>query len=65
MLMDMNGLMKTGYYEFGVDGAMLNGFEQLADGLYYYNMGAAQYIGLKVIDGDGDIQFEGKVEKSK
>lgn len=47
-----NGLVSKGTYEFGADGAMLNGFEQLADGLYYYNMGAAQYIGLKVIDGD-------------
>jgi glucan-binding YG repeat protein len=47
-----NGLMTKGYYEFGADGAMLNGFETLADGIYYYNMGVAQRIGLKVIDGD-------------
>ena len=31
---------------------MLNGFETLADGLYYYNKGVAQYLGLVVIDGD-------------
>lgn len=47
-----NGLIAKGYYEFGADGAMLNGFEWLADGLYYYSMGAAKYIGLIVIDGD-------------
>ena len=47
-----NGLVSKGYYEFGADGAMLNGFEQLADGLYYYNKGVARYYGLKVIDGD-------------
>jgi glucan-binding YG repeat protein len=47
-----NGLVTKGYYEFGADGAMLNGFETLADGIYYYNMGVAQRIGLKVIDGD-------------
>jgi len=47
-----NGLVDAGYREFGADGAMLNGFEQLADGLYYYNLGNAEYLGLKVIDGD-------------
>ena len=47
-----NGLLSKGYYEFGTDGAMLNGFETLDDGLYYYNKGTAQYLGLKVIDGD-------------
>ena len=47
-----NGILRAGYYEFGADGAMLNGFETLADGLYYYNKGTAQYLGLKVIDGD-------------
>lgn len=45
-----NGLIAKGYYEFGADGAMLNGFEQLSDGLYYYTMGAAKYVGLVVID---------------
>ena len=47
-----NGLLNKGYYEFGADGAMLNGFETLSDGIYYYNKGVATYIGLKVIDGD-------------
>lgn len=45
-----NGIVSKGYYEFGADGAMLNGFEYLSDGLYYYTMGVAQYHGLKVID---------------
>ena len=49
---DCNGLLAKGNYEFGADGAMLNGFEQLSDGLYYYDMGIAKYFGLKVIDGD-------------
>ena len=47
-----NGLLNKGYYEFGADGAMLNGFERLSDGLYYYNKGVAAYLGLKIIDGD-------------
>ena len=47
-----NGLVAKGYYEFGEDGAMLNGFEMLSDGLYYYTMGVAKYIGLVVIDSD-------------
>ena len=47
-----NGLVTKGYYAFGADGAMLNGFEQLADGLYYYSMGNATYLGLKVIGSD-------------
>ena len=57
-----NGLLSKGYYEFGADGAMLNGFETLADGLYYYNKGVATYLGLKVIDGDlYYIEESGKV----
>ena len=47
-----NGLMGAGYREFGEDGAMLNGFEKLSDGLYYYNKGVAVYHGLKVIGSD-------------
>ena len=47
-----NGLLNKGYYEFGADGAMLNGFEKLSDGLYYYNKGNATYLGLKVIGSD-------------
>ena len=47
-----NGLVTKGYYEFGEDGAMLNGFETLSDGLYYYNKGMATYLGLKVIGSD-------------
>ena len=46
-----NKLVKPGYYEFGADGALLNGLITLADGIYYYNMGTAEYVGLKVIDG--------------
>jgi glucan-binding YG repeat protein len=49
---DSNGIVNKGYYEFGTDGAMLNGFETLSDGIYYYNMGTAEYIGLKVIGSD-------------
>ena len=47
-----NGLVAKGYYEFGADGAMLNGFETLEDGIYYYTMGNAKYIGLKIIGSD-------------
>ena len=47
-----NGLVAKGYYEFGEDGAMLNGFVQKADGLYYYTLGNAAYKGLIVIDSD-------------
>lgn len=61
-----NGLVTKGYYEFGEDGAMLNGFEQLADGLYYYNKGVARYYGLKVIDNDlYYIEEGGKVMTGK
>ena len=61
-----NGLVTKGYYEFGEDGAMLNGFEQLADGLYYYNMGVARYYGLKVIGNDlYYIEEGGKVMTGK
>ena len=49
---DSNGLLNKGNYEFGADGAMLNGFEELTDGIYYYNMGVARYYGLKVIGSD-------------
>lgn len=49
---DVNGLTAKGYYEFGADGAMLNGFETLDDGIYYYNMGSATKLGLKVIGSD-------------
>ena len=37
---------------FGADGAMLNGFETLDDGIYYYNKGVAVRYGLKVIGSD-------------
>ena len=47
-----NGLVEKGYYEFGVDGAMLDGIVELEDGLYYYDMGAAKKLGLKVIGSD-------------
>lgn len=47
-----NKLVNPGYYEFGEDGAMRNGLETLSDGIYYYDMGVAKYIGLKVIDGN-------------
>ena len=61
-----NGILAASYREFGEDGAMLNGFEQLADGLYYYNNGNAMYIGLKVIDGDlYYIEEGGKVMTGK
>ncbi len=61
-----NGLVAKGYYEFGEDGAMLNGFETLADGIYYYNKGTARYYGLKVIDGDlYYIEEGGKVMTGK
>ena len=49
---DSNGLLNKGNYEFGADGAMLNGFETLADGIYYYNKGIATRHGLKVIGND-------------
>ena len=32
---DCNGLLNKGNYVFGADGAMLNGFETLDDGIYY------------------------------
>ena len=47
---DSNGIV-VGYREFGADGAMLNGFEITADGLYYYDMGAARQLDLTVMDG--------------
>ena len=61
-----NSLVTSGYYEFGTDGAMLNGFEQKEDGLYYYDMGNAKYIGLKVIGSDlYYIEEGGKVMTGK
>ena len=49
---DCNGLLNKGNYVFGADGAMLNGFETLDDGIYYYNKGVAVRYGLKVIGSD-------------
>ena len=49
---DCNNVLPKGNYEFGADGAMLNGFETLADGIYYYNKGVAVRMGLKVIGSD-------------
>lgn len=49
---DSNGLLNKGNYVFGADGAMLNGFETLEDGIYYYNKGVAVRYGLKVIGSD-------------
>ena len=49
---DVNGLMNKGNYVFGADGAMLDGFETLEDGIYYYNKGVAVRYGLKVIGSD-------------
>lgn len=49
---DCNDLLSKGNYEFGADGAMLNGFETLEDGIYYYNKGVATRLGLKVIGSD-------------
>lgn len=61
-----NGLVAKGYYEFGADGAMLNGFETVDGVLYYYNMGVAQRYGLKVIGADlYFITDGGKVETGR
>ena len=61
-----NGLMAAGYRKFGEDGAMLNGFVQKTDGLYYYNLGVSKYLGLVIIDGDlYYIEEGGKVMTGK
>ena len=61
-----NGLLNKGYYTFGADGALLDGFEMLDDGLYYYTMGVARYYGLKIIDAElYYINEGGKVETGR
>ncbi len=46
-----NGLVKAGIYEFGADGAMLNGIVRKADGLYHYVNGQAKKENLICLDG--------------
>ena len=38
-------------YEFGADGKILNGFVQKSDGLYYYENGIADCLGVIQLDG--------------
>lgn len=47
-----NGLLAKGYYEFGVDGKMLQGVVEKEDGLYYYDLGNTKYLGLILRDGE-------------
>ncbi len=46
-----NGILPEGTYEFGADGKMLDGFVEMADGLYYYETGKPGTLGLSYIDG--------------
>ena len=47
-----NGLLPEGTYEFGADGAMLNGIVEKDGVLYYYVMGRPQMAGLVEVGGD-------------
>ena len=50
-----HGLLPIGKYEFGENGAMLQGVIKKADGMYYYDLGNAKYLGL--IESDGEYYF--------